>query len=409
MPRRPMSGAEKVQMVDKLALGAIVSAIPRKQIEVILNRTKTNSIRNRILPSFLVVYLVILISMYPNVSIKETLRIMLEKLRNLFGARAITIAVGSAITKARRRLGIDPFKHLYEEIVKPEGFRDLEGSYYRKWLIVGVDGCTATIQNTQENLERFGSYKNQYGDAGNPSIKWVALMACHTRIIFGVTSGAVNKDEKEFYRPLIEHLTKDMILLADRHYYDYGTWMESCQSGAALLWRVRSDLKLVVTKKLKDGSCLSEIKPTKEMRKRLGLSNEDKTTVRVIVYRATFEDNTESEEIRLVTNILDPEQAPAEELAELYADRWQVETAFDELKSSLGEDRRVLRSQLPELVVQEFYGFLMAYYIVRKLMAESAKKGGVKLEMLSFIHSVRVIRRKISEAFFPSGESEETN
>lgn len=405
MPRKPMTGPERIQLIDKMSLGAIVSTFPRSTVEDILDATQTNSKRKRLLPSFLVVYLVIMMSLYPNVSIKEALRMTLEKIRNFFGAKQVKIAVGSAITKARRRLGIQPFELLYEEVVRSEGDRVIKESYYRKWLVVGVDGSSMEVQNTQENRKCFGSYVNQYGSAGNPSLKMVILGECETRIIFGIRTGGATISEKELFLPLIEKLKKDMILLADRLYYDYETWKKCNDRGCALLWRLRSDQKLKAFQKFQDGSYLSEIKPSRKMRRKLGIPLKEKTIVRAIEYKAKFGDKTESDTIRLITNILDAEEAPADELAALYARRWQIETAYDELKTSLGEFPRILRSQIPELVIQELYGFFMVYYIVRKLMAEAAKKGGVAISSLSFIHSVRVIRRKVTGTFFPSDES----
>ena len=116
--------------------------------------------------------------------------------------------------------------------------------------------------------------------------------------------------------------------------------------------------------------------------------------VRVIEYVLEAEEDTESV-YRLVTTILEPEQAPAAEVAALYVERWEIETAFDELKTHLRGPRVVLRSKTPELVRQEFYGFLMAHFAIRGLMHEAALKEDIDPDKLSFIHSVRVIRRKV--------------
>ena len=99
---------------------------------------------------------------------------------------------------------------------------------------------------------------------------------------------------------------------------------------------------------------------------------------------------------RLVTSILDPQQAPAQELAALYHERWEIETAFDELKTHLRGAKIVLRSKTPDLVRQEFYGLLMAHFAVRALMHEAALKAGEDPDRLSFLHAVRVVRRKLS-------------
>ena len=117
--------------------------------------------------------------------------------------------------------------------------------------------------------------------------------------------------------------------------------------------------------------------------------------VRVIDYR--LEGVTGAEPIyRLVTTILDPEKAPAPELAALYHERWEIETALDELKTRLRGARIVLRSKTPDLVCQEFYGLLLAHFAIRGLMHEAALKASEDPDRLSFVHAVRVIRRKLA-------------
>jgi hypothetical protein len=110
---------------------------------------------------------------------------------------------------------------------------------------------------------------------------------------------------------------------------------------------------------------------------------------------------------RLVTTILEPTAAPAEELAAVYHERWEIETALDELKTHLRGAQIVLRSKTPDLVKQEFYGFIMAHFAVRGLMHEAALKADQDPDRLSFLHAVRVIRRKLPAfmAIPPSAEN----
>lgn len=98
---------------------------------------------------------------------------------------------------------------------------------------------------------------------------------------------------------------------------------------------------------------------------------------------------------RLVTTLRDHQQAPAEILARLYHQRWEIETAFDEFKTHLRGRRICLRSKTPELVEQEFYGLMLAHFTVRGLMHEASRKADIDPDTLSFTHSLRVIRRKL--------------
>ncbi len=146
---------------------------------------------------------------------------------------------------------------------------------------------------------------------------------------------------------------------------------------------------------MKDGSYLSRIYPSVKGRRH----KVNGVPVRVIEYR--LEGVQGAEEIyRLITTILDPNRAPAKELAALYHERWEIETAFDELKTHLRGAKIVLRSKTPELVRQEFYGLILAHFAVRGLMHEAALMDETDPDCLSFVHSVRVVRRKMP--FFPA-------
>ena len=158
-----------------------------------------------------------------------------------------------------------------------------------------------------------------------------------------------------------------------------------------MLWRVKRTAHLDVEKRLTDGSYLSRIYlNTADRRKR-----RKAIPVRVIEYRLQGIPNAETI-YRLITTILDPEQAPAQELAALYHERWEIEITLDELKTHLRGAQIVLRSKTPELVQQEFYGLLMAHYAIRGLMHEAALKADEDPDRLSFLHAVRVVQRRMA-------------
>ena len=203
-------------------------------------------------------------------------------------------------------------------------------------------------------------------------------------------------------RQVIKNLQEGMLCLADRFFLGFDMWEEASSTGADLLWRARKNVRLVPFKRFGDGSYLAKIYPsTKDQRK-----DTNGITVRVIEYRLVGVPGAESI-YRLVTTILDPEQAPANELAALYHERWEIETALDELKTHLKGSKIVLRSKTPELVSQEFYGLMMAHYAVRGLMHEAAIAADIDPDELSFVHAVRVIRRKLPIYFaIPPSEEE---
>jgi hypothetical protein len=191
-------------------------------------------------------------------------------------------------------------------------------------------------------------------------------------------------------KQVIGSLTKGMLCLADRNFFGFELWQQARSTGADLLWRVKKNVRLMPFERFADGSYLAKIYPSEKDRR----NSTNAVTVRVIEYRLVRVPDAEPV-YRLVTTVLDPTQAPANELAALYHERWEVETALDELKTHLRGSKIVLRSKTPDLVRQEFYGLMMAHFAVRGLMHEAAIEGDVDPDELSFVHAVRVIRRKL--------------
>jgi len=208
-------------------------------------------------------------------------------------------------------------------------------------------------------------------------------------------------DEITLAHDIVPALSKGILCLADRFFPSYKLWRAAARTGADLLWRTRQNARLDVDQRLPDGSYLSRIYASTSDRRnqRKGIA------VRVIDYR--LKDVQDAEPIyRLITTILDPNQAPAKELAALYHERWEIETALDELKTHLRGAQIVLRSKTPELVEQEFWGLLMAHFAIRGLMHEAALRADEDPDRLSFLHSVRVVQRRLARfvAIPPSAE-----
>jgi hypothetical protein len=210
-----------------------------------------------------------------------------------------------------------------------------------------------------------------------------------------------NIGELTLAKEVIPALGAGMLCLADRNFLSFDLWEQAQQTGADLLWRAKQGRDLPEDERLADGSYLSRLYPGDD-RKR----HSDGIKVRVIDYRLYGVADAEPM-YRLVTTILDPAQASANELAALYHERWEIETVLAELKTHLRGSRIVLRSKTPDLVRQEIYGLLLAHFAIRGLMHEAALKADEDPDRLSFIHAVRVMRRKLA-AFGGVPPSEET-
>jgi hypothetical protein len=191
-----------------------------------------------------------------------------------------------------------------------------------------------------------------------------------------------------------------MLCLADRGFYGFEMWSRAVQSGARLLWRVQKQIPVPRLRKLADGSYVSEVQPRSTERKHVRAK---KIPVRLIEFDVIVR-NRRTEHYRLITNILDPKQGTAMELARLYGRRWGIETIFDEIKDRVRGGAPLLRSKRPDLIKQDFYGLLLAHFGVRSLMLEAAHEAGVEPDELSFTHALSVIISKLPEmvSFSPS-------
>jgi hypothetical protein len=247
------------------------------------------------------------------------------------------------------------------------------------------------VADEKGNDEAFGRPGASRGESAYPQIRFVSLVENGTHVLFGSRMADYATSEIALTKAVLPSLGKGMLCLADRGFFGFAMWKQAAATGADLLWRVKKNLLLPCERRLPDGSYLSRMYATDKDRRRAI----DGVIVRVIEYRLEGVEGAEPL-YRLVTTILGHERAPAGDLAALYHERWEIETAFDELKTHLRGARIVLRSKTPDLVRQEFYGLLMAHFAVRGLMHEAALKADRDPDRLSFLHAVRVVRRKIA-------------
>ena len=387
---------------DYISLGVLATTFPLPQVEAVLASQKKASRRQRDLPAHVVVYYVMALALFMQVSYREVLRCLLEGWAWLLGPQqAVKITGKSGISQARTRLGWAVVRQLYDELVKPVAVKDTRGAWYRHWHLVSLDGSTLEVADEKANVEAFGRPGVSRGASAYPQIRFVALVENGTHVLFGARLGGCATGEITLAAEVTGALQKGMLCLADRNFFGFRLWNQAASRGADLLWRVKKNLRLRVEKRLPDGSYESRIYASE----RDGRHQTGGVVVRVIDYR--LEGVADAESLyRLVTTLLDSRAAPAEELAALYQERGEIEGALDELKTHLRGAQIILRSKTPDLVRQEFYGLLMAHFAVRGLMHEAALKAGEDPDRLSFLHAVRVVRRKLPlyGAFPPSGE-----
>jgi len=380
------------RIAEHMSIGVLARTYPRERIRDILVRMGLQSRRVRDLPAEFLVYYVIALGLFMAVSTGEVLRSLVEGLQWLGGTSTRLKTAGkAAISQARSRLGAAPLRALWQESARPLAVKDQPGAFYRGLRLVCLDGSTLDVPDTVENLAHFGRQESSRGQAAFPQLRFVALCESGSHAIFSVRTGSYATHETTLAAQLFEDLAKGMLCLADRLYPSFPLWKKASSTGAALLWRARGNADLAVEQVLPDGSYLSRIYPTqKDKRKKRG-----GLVVRVIEYELEGVEGGEPL-YRLLTTLRDARKYPAQELAALYPERWEVEVTLDEFKTHMRGGQVVLRSKTPELVEQEFYGMMLAHWAVRSLMNEAALRQNLDPDRLSFTHAIRVIRRKLA-------------
>ncbi len=359
--------------------------IPASTIKSILKKTRQTAYCSR-LPKWFMVWFVIGIGFYNSNSHRQIFRWLRSFKKNSTPGR-------STFTEARLRLGIAPFRLLYDKVVRLLAACDTAHAYHRDMRLMGIDGFVLDLADTKDLTRIFGKPKGGRTQGAFPQARVLALCETGTHVLWRFLIKPIRRGENAMAHYLLRFLTKDMLLLWDRNFLTYRNVATVVKQQAHLLARIKKPTVFQPIRRFDDGSFLAKIYRSTWYR------NNDKGGILVRIIEYTFDDPHRSgakERHRLLTTLLDPDLDPAKDLIVLYHERWEEELAIDELKTHERE-RPVLRSQTPAGVVQEIYGLLLAHYVVRKLMFEAAKKEKVAPRSLSFMNTLTILRCRLPE------------
>ncbi len=396
-----------------MSLGVIARVYRRDLVDEVIAETRSKEKRTRLLPARLVVYYVIALALFFGEAYEEVMRKMIGGLRFVSAwERAWRVPTPSALCQARQRLGEAPLRRLFEQAAAPVATPATIGAWMGRWRLMAVDGVTLDVPDTPENAAAFGRPGSRTLQGGAfPQVRVVGLGECGTHAIVAADLGPLRTGERELAVGVLPDLEEGMLVLFDRGFFSYDFFAQARETGADLLFRVSSTLTLPVLQRLPDGSYLSAIvpkgvpTPTELGQARWRAATRQTILVRVVEYQVTDRDNG-GEVYRLITSITDWQDALAPDLAAAYHHRWEFEIALDEIETHQIAHSRVLRSKSPEMVRQEIWGILLAHYAIRTLMTEAAHDADIDPDRLSFLRSLRVIRREAdgSADFPPSPE-----
>ena len=391
------------RLEDRISVGVLAKAFPRERVEAVIEVARVREQRRRMLPAWLVVYYVLALALFMDMGGARVMRKLAGTL--VWAARGVTVVIPSeeALSKARARLGPTPLRLLFEAVAGPLAAPGTEGAFWRGLRVTSVDGTTLDVQDTEANWERFGGpgTKTEQGQrlrGAFPQLRLVVLAECGTRALIAAALGPYSTGEKTLTAGLWTRLDAGMLLLADRNFPGYELWRDAAATGAALLWRIGASFPLPVEQVLGDGSYLSRLNAPKA----LARAGAPDITVRVIEYHLLDGDGEVTEVFALATTLLDPDQGPARELAELYHQRWQIETAIGAFKSQLRGDGVVLRSKTPDGAEQECWALLCAYHAIRDVICAAAALTDRDPLRLSFVNALDAVRGPVGDqAAFP--------
>jgi hypothetical protein len=343
-----------------------------------------------------------------------------------------SVPTSGGLTQARQRLGSEPLVGLFARVAAPVASELTRGAFLGPWRLMAIDGFEWDVPDSPANAKGFGYRAGSAGQAALPKVRVVTVSECASHAVVAAAVGVAGQGEQTVARGLLGGLGADWLVLADRNFYGFADWNRARAGGAQLLWRVKSDLRLPVLRVLPDGSYLSVlVNPKVQGRFRRGdlhaaaaageaLDAGEAVAVRVVEYvvpdrgAEALGPGVEApgpggasggppETIRLITTVLDPAAADAATLASAYHERWEHETGNDQLKTHLRGPGRVLRSQSPDLVIQEIYGYLLTHHAISALICRAATEADIDPDRVKFLRTVRIVRRRVDDpaAFSP--------
>jgi hypothetical protein len=408
---------------DQVTLGVLVSTVGRDVIDDAVTAHGVGARRSDgKLPAHVTAYLTMGLCLFAEDAYEEVAAKVTGSLSR-FGVwdAAWSVPSASGITQARKRLGPDVMRDIFEGVAGPVATTDTRGAWVRvgkvRRRVVAIDGFEVDVPDTPANVERFvrsGSSSSAGGQqAAYPKARVVVLAECGTHAFLAAEVDSAAVGESTLAQRIYPRLRPDELLTADRNFYSYTAWTQAAQTGAALLWRAPTGLGLPILHVLSDGTYIAVlINPAiRSSRRREKLLTAARTgedldalledgsvhLVRVIEYDVPDRaGNGDDELIVLLTTITDPageNGARADDLAAIYHQRWEEETAFAQLKTHLRGPGRVLRSRLPDLVLQEIWAWLSVHYAIAVLIARAADAADIDPDRVSFIRVLHLVRR----------------
>lgn len=401
MPLRVRDIAVESKFCHELKMEALQRVIPRETIEAVLTQHAAHALRVRKLTMVVVVWVVLAMHLYPRVAIGGLLAKLGHGLRLLWPELTETYPTASALTYRRYQLGARPLAALFRAICRPLALPQTQGAFLGRWRLMAIDGSVKDVPDTPANVAAFGRHSSGRGPAAFPQLMMVTLTECGTHAVVDAGFWPCHTSERVGARRLLRSVGPGMLLMVDRGLYSFAMLAETRERKAHVLFRVPAGPLFTLVRWLPDGSRLVWVEETRKGGQKTGR----RLLMRLIEYTVADPARPGARERhRLITSLLNPRLYPAQEIAGLYHERWEIEITIDEQDTHQRLVNQPLRSQKPVGVIQELYGLLLAHYVIRFLMHEAALQEEIAPNRLSFVHALRVVEDAISDFELPSPE-----
>jgi hypothetical protein len=361
-------------------LGELTQILPFEMVDAALAATGAIQSRTRLLPARVVVYLLLAGSLFAELGWRQ----VWHKLTAGLGDLPVAYPTASALWQARARVGAEPLRWLLDLLRGPAA--TITGPV--RWcglLVCAIDGTTMSVPDHDANLAVYTKQAGNHGGSGYPLLRLVALVACGTRTIIDAAFGPTSCGEPGYTLKLLGSLRSSMIVLLDRNFDNATLIGQIAATKAQVLVRLKSNRKLPILGRYPDGSYLSQI---------------GKVQVRVVQAQISIATSAgrSTASYRLATTLTDHRRCPASALLTLYHQRWEIETAYLELKSSI-LGGRVLRAHTPTGIDQEVYALLVTYQLLRLAMADATStQPAVDPDRASFTIALNAARDQLVQA-----------
>ncbi|PZT73671.1 MULTISPECIES: IS4 family transposase [unclassified Streptomyces] len=380
-------------------MGVLSRTFTPELVDFVVDEAGAREERTRSLPARLMVYFVLTMWLFSGDGYGLVLRELVEH----WPRRAREVwrpARTGSLTTARARLGAGPLRLLFDRVAGCTGTAATPGAFWRGLRLTSMDGTLLDVPDSEANAAAYTRASNGNRPGPYPQVRLLALVECGTKALIGAVFDSFAVGERTLAARLLVHLREGILLMADRGFPAYELWRAAAVTGAELLWRVSDSFTLRPHEVLADGTFLTRLNGPRGAR----------ITVRAVEYTVvttTIGADGDSEETSelfcLITTLLDPEAAPAAELAELYTARWTSETIFKHIKiEQRGGRTATLRSNSPAMVEQELWAMLCVYQAVHDLAVDAAHHANLPVSHISFKNTLAAARRSVGADFPPS-------